>query len=1440
MAATDTIQNPLPKRRGSSFLAAFTFSVLAFGLACPASKAQATAPNEWTWYGGTTLFDTGTVDGPVNGTMGTPSPSNTPGGRTSAATWTDKSGNLWLFSGVPYQGYYNDLWMLNPATGEWTWVRGNNDAVTGIVASAFAGVYGTVGTAFAANTPGGRQGAVTWVDTAGHLWMFGGYGLDSANQAGYLNDLWEFSSSTNQWTWMGGSSAVTCTQANYAVQCGEAGVYGAQGTAATANVPGSREYAVSWTDGSGNFWLFGGYGYDSKGTLSNLNDLWEFNPTTNAWTWVSGSSTVNDPNGQPGVYGVLGTPAGSNAPGARKQAVGWTDAKGNMWLFGGYGVDSADAVGELNDFWMLNPASGEWTWMAGANNFGGLQGIPGAYTGWMTPASGNAPGGRQSSTSWTDSAGNFWLYGGFGVDSAGVVGELDDFWEFNPVSNQWAWMGGNSTFVPHSNGSIGQSAVYGTLQTPNLANWPGGLGNASGWTDKNGNLWLYGGYGFDVNGSQADFNDLWVYQTSAPSLPVTATPSLSMNTGTYAAGQTLTISDTTPGATIAYFIAGSVAPTPYTGPITISSSLSIDAVAAASGHATSAVATATYSLPGTASPAFSLAPGTYRSAQTVTLADTTPGVTIYYTFNGVPTTASNVYTGPIAISASETVEAMAVANGYANSAVATADYTIWPVSAANEWAWVGGLSTGAAIQQYGVRGTPAIGNIPAERDHATSWTDHSGNFWLFGGNRAYGGRNDLWRFNPSTQQWAWMNGSIAFNCSDRAASIDTCSESNPGVYGILGTAAAENIPGGRVSASSWVDNNGNFWIFGGQGLDANSTSGVTVLNDLWRFNPSTNQWTWMSGSNNVSNNCFTDFGVYCAMPSVYGTLGIPAAGNTPGSRQNAITWTDNKGNLWLFGGSSYDVPNGVEYYFNELWEFNPVTNLWAWMGGSSARDGSSCEFDPSLGFSICGEPGISGTIATPSAGNLPGGRAASTSWIDQSGNLWLFSGNGFDVNGNLGDPNDVWQFNPSTLQWAWMGGNDTVPGCDLYQCSYPGTQGTQGTPAAGNTPSGVDHAAGWVDKKGDFWLYDGSYNMWEFNPSANEWAWMGAGGSTSVQDGSVYGTLGVPAPGNGPGLRTAPASWTDSAGNFWLFGGENAFSPNLYENDLWQYVPSAPAPVAGFAVVDLNNQLFNQVTSFQVQAGTSGTSTVNTVVADGFNSAVALSAGGLPSGITASLSPSLLAGFGTSQVTVSVGLDVPPGDYTFPVTGTSGGVTENTTVALQVISAPPPNFTLGTSPPSLTINSGSSGTVKLTVTPLYGFGSAVSLTCSDPALGITCSLSPATLTPSGAAASTVMTLSASSQSAAMRPTPHPFLPYAVLALGLCFAVRKKRRITQQLLLVAAIAALGQILGCGGAGAGGGSGSGSGGSGTTPVTSTVTITAMSASVVQTTTVSLTVN
>jgi N-acetylneuraminic acid mutarotase len=219
----------------------------------------------------------------------------------------------------------NDLWKYSPSSGEWTWVSGSS-------IGGAKGIYGTRGVAAATNVPGGRAGAVSWMDASGNLWLFGGQGFDSTTTANWLNDLWEYSPSSGEWTWVSGSSTG-----------GAPAVYGTQGAAAATNVPGARAGAVSWMDASGNLWLFGGQVSASDWS----GDLWEYSPQSGEWTWVSGSSAVNDS----GVYGTQGVAAISNMPGARAAAVGWTDARGNLWLFGGIEDGSTGTGNDVNDLW---------------------------------------------------------------------------------------------------------------------------------------------------------------------------------------------------------------------------------------------------------------------------------------------------------------------------------------------------------------------------------------------------------------------------------------------------------------------------------------------------------------------------------------------------------------------------------------------------------------------------------------------------------------------------------------------------------------------------------------------------------------------------------------------------------------------------------------------------------------------------------------------------------------------------------------------------------------------------------------------------------------------------------------------------------------------------------------------------------------------------------
>jgi hypothetical protein len=175
----------------------------------------------------------------------------------------------------------------------------------------------------------------------------------------------------------------------------------------------------------------------------------------------------------------------------------------------------------------------------------------------------------------------------------------------------------------------------------------------------------------------------WTYTPGSGTTSPAATPTFSPAAGTYTSAQTVTISDTTSGAAIYYTTNGTTpttSSTKYSTPISVSSSETIQAIAVASGYTNSAVASAAYTIniPQTAAtPTFSPVGGSYNSAQSVTISDTTTGAAIYYTTNGTtPTTSSTKYSAPISVSSSETIQAIAAASGYTNSAVGSAAYTI--------------------------------------------------------------------------------------------------------------------------------------------------------------------------------------------------------------------------------------------------------------------------------------------------------------------------------------------------------------------------------------------------------------------------------------------------------------------------------------------------------------------------------------------------------------------------------------------------------------------------------------------------------------------------------------------------------------------------------------------------------------------------------------------
>src|SRR5690349_6457397 len=85
--------------------------------------------------------------------------------------------------------------------------------------------------------------------------------------------------------------------------------------------------------------------------------------------------------------------------------------------------------------------------------------------------------------------------------------------------------------------------------------------------------------------------------------------------------------------------------------------------------------------------------------------------------------------------------------------------------------------------------------------------------------------------NLDAQNFTWVQGTSTLNVYP--------------TYGTMGSPSSLNSPGSRHGAAHWVDANGDLWLFGGEGDPTHWFS------DLWKYTVSTNQWTWIRGSNTI-------------------------------------------------------------------------------------------------------------------------------------------------------------------------------------------------------------------------------------------------------------------------------------------------------------------------------------------------------------------------------------------------------------------------------------------------------------------------------------------------------------------------------------------------------------------------------------------------------------
>lgn len=340
-----------------------------------------------------------------------------------------------------------DMWMYDPVTNMWTWMSGDS--------TVSSGNYGVLGMPSTNNFPKNRgYGSSCWVDSIGDLWLFAGNGVA---------DLWKYHIPTNEWTWMGGN--------NPSLGNSPSKNYGVKGVPSTSNFPGERVECKSNWEFNNELLIYSGMGHP--------NDLWKYTIATDMWTWVAGSNTNITAN-----YGMLGVPSASNIP---PNGFSYTKWKYNRKLYLCSGAMGANV-------WSYDLNTGLFIWEHGP----GASNTPPTVTPSLCASSSLIyPTARMENHTVQNTKCNksFYTFGGFGG--------LNDLWIFNPDKVEWKFISGVANGGNASNiGTVGGATVS--------SNMPGSRGGTAIWTDKDGNLFVFGG--FRQTPTYIAVNELWKYE----------------------------------------------------------------------------------------------------------------------------------------------------------------------------------------------------------------------------------------------------------------------------------------------------------------------------------------------------------------------------------------------------------------------------------------------------------------------------------------------------------------------------------------------------------------------------------------------------------------------------------------------------------------------------------------------------------------------------------------------------------------------------------------------------------------------------------------------------------------------------------------------------------------------------------------------------------------
>lgn len=238
------------------------------------------------------------------GSPGIVSPTVDPGGRYGGCSASSHiSSTLFYFGGFIGSVYLGDFWQFDMSSAWWTMVHISKVQSNGVMGTPLNTVY-----------PGLKAFHACAITLSNSFYL--SFGL---SQNGYENNIFAWSFSIGQWTWITGNTALA------------AGNSVGVGVESSQNMPASRSYHTMNELAFTNCLLtFGG---NAPTYAAYMNDLWRYSLSNNLWTLLSGTySAVN----QAAVYNSVGVASASSVPaGIQMQAMDFISNTDKLLMFDG-------------------------------------------------------------------------------------------------------------------------------------------------------------------------------------------------------------------------------------------------------------------------------------------------------------------------------------------------------------------------------------------------------------------------------------------------------------------------------------------------------------------------------------------------------------------------------------------------------------------------------------------------------------------------------------------------------------------------------------------------------------------------------------------------------------------------------------------------------------------------------------------------------------------------------------------------------------------------------------------------------------------------------------------------------------------------------------------------------------------------------------------------